>query len=86
MRKRFNKTKNKTESVPAAAYSSLMTLPAAPTLNLTALAQPTAQSHATASDKTQALTTQETAIAYVYITIAHKKITIEQTIGDKDTR
>ncbi|WP_201570934.1 hypothetical protein [Psychrobacter nivimaris] len=79
--KHFNQPKNKQESVQVAAHSSLMTLPAAPTLDLTALAQPAAQSHATASDKTQ-----ETAIAYVYITIAHKKITIEQTIGDKDTR
>ncbi|WP_201580223.1 hypothetical protein [Psychrobacter sp. Pi2-52] len=86
--KRFNQPKNKKESVQVAAHSSLMTLPVATTLDLTALAQPVAQSHATAtaSDKTQALTAQETAIAYVYITIAHKKITIEQTIGDKDTR
>ncbi|MGE6341628.1 hypothetical protein [Psychrobacter sp. NPDC078929] len=84
--KRFNQPKNKKESVQVAAYSSLMTLPSAPTLDLTALAQPAAQIHATTSDKTQALTAQETAIAYVYITIAHKKITIEQTIGDKDTR
>ena len=80
--KRFNQPKNKQESVQVkATHSSLMTLPAAPTLDLTALAQPAAQSHATERDKTQ-----ETAIAYVYITIAHKKITIEQTIGDKDTR
>ncbi|MEN8626552.1 hypothetical protein [Psychrobacter proteolyticus] len=80
--KRFNQLKNKQESIQVkTANSSLMTLPVAPTLDLTALAQPAAQSHATASDKTQ-----ETAIAYVYITIAHKKITIEQTIGDKDTR
>ena len=85
--KRFNQPKNKQESVQVkATHSSLMTLPAAPTLDLTALAQPAAQSHATEGDKTQTLTTQETAIAYVYITIAHKKITIEQTIGDKDTR
>ncbi|MGE6474167.1 hypothetical protein [Psychrobacter sp. NPDC078631] len=85
--KRFNQPKNKQESVQVkATHSSLMTLPVATTLDLTALAQPTAQSHAIASDKTQALTTQETAIAYVYITIAHKKITIEQTIGDKNTR
>ena len=84
--KRFNQPKNKKESVQVASNSSLMTLPSAPTLDLTALAQPAAQIHATTSDKTQALTAQETAIAYVYITIAHKKITIEQTIGDKDTR
>ncbi|WP_057760241.1 hypothetical protein [Psychrobacter sp. P11G3] len=90
--KRLHQPKNKKESVQVAAHSSLMTLPVATTLDLTALAQPVAQSHATAtatataSDKTQALTAQETAIAYVYITIAHKKITIEQTIGDKDTR
>ncbi|WP_010197456.1 hypothetical protein [Psychrobacter sp. PAMC 21119] len=83
--KRLHQPKNKQESVQVAAHSSLMTLLSAPTLDLTALAQPAAQSHATESDKTQALTTQETAIAYVYITIAHKKITIEQTIGDKDT-
>lgn len=84
--KRLHQPKNKQESVQVASNSSLMTLPSAPTLDLTALSQPAAQIHATTSDKTQALTAQETAIAYVYITIAHKKITIEQTIGDKDTR
>ncbi|WP_298809678.1 hypothetical protein [uncultured Psychrobacter sp.] len=84
--KHFNQPRNKKESVQVAGYNSLMTLSSAPTLDLTALAQPVAQSNATTSDKTQALTAQETAIAYVYITIAHKKITIEQTIGDKDTR
>jgi hypothetical protein len=85
--KRFNQPKNNQESVQVkAANSSLMTLPSETMLDLTALAQPAAHSQATANDKIQALTAQETSIAYVYITIAHKKITIEQTIGDKDTR
>ncbi len=85
--KRFNQPKNNQESVQVkAANSSLMTLPSETMLDLTALAQPAAHSQATANDKIQTLTAQETSIAYVYITIAHKKITIEQTIGDKDTR
>jgi hypothetical protein len=85
--KRFNQPKNNQESVQVkAANSSLMTLPSETILDLTALAQPAAHSQATANDKIPTLTAQETSIAYVYITIAHKKITIEQTIGDKDTR
>ncbi|MGP5201897.1 hypothetical protein ACTXKB_03925 [Psychrobacter aquimaris] len=85
--KRFNQPKNNQESVQVkAANSSLMTLPSETMLDLTALAQPAAHSQATANDKIQTLTAQETSITYVYITIAHKKITIEQTIGDKDTR
>ena len=85
--KLFNQPKNNQESVQVkAANSSLMTLPSETMLDLTALAQPAAHSQATANDKIQTLTAQETSITYVYITIAHKKITIEQTIGDKDTR
>ena len=85
--KRFNQPKNNQESVQVkAANSSLMTLPSETMLDLTALAQPAVHSQATANDKIQTLTAQETSITYVYITIAHKKITIEQTIGDKDTR
>ena len=79
--KRFNQPKNNQESVQVKAANSSLTM-----LDLTALAQPAAHSQATANDKIQTLTAQETSITYVYITIAHKKITIEQTIGDKDTR
>ena len=74
------------ERVPTkAANNSLKALPSEMTLDLTALTQPATHSHETANNKPQTLAAQETSIAYVYITIAHKKITIEQTIGDKDT-
>ncbi|GAF53991.1 hypothetical protein [Psychrobacter sp. JCM 18900] len=85
--KRVNKTMSNQESVPTkAANNSLKALPSEMTLDLTALTQPVTHSHETANNKPQTLAAQETSIAYVYITIAHKKITIEQTTGNEDTR
>ncbi|MGO2277474.1 MULTISPECIES: hypothetical protein [unclassified Psychrobacter] len=89
--KRLNKTKNTQANVQEsakikAANSSLMALPSAATLDLTALAQPAAHTHTNENGKAQDSAAQENSIAYVYITIAHKKITIEQTIGGEDTR
>jgi len=89
--KRLNKPKNTQANVPEsaqikAANSSPMALPSAATLDLTALSQPAAHPHTNENGKAQDSAAQESSIAYVYITIAHKKITIEQTIGGKDTR
>jgi len=85
--KRLNKTKGNQASAQVTANSgSLVALPSEVALDLTALAQPAAHTHKNADGKAQDLSAQETSIAYVYLTIAHKKITVEQTIGDKDTR
>ena len=85
--KHFNKTINDQKSVPVKVTdSSLMVLPFETTLDLTTLAHTAMHSNMAANNKAQVLAAKETFIAYVYITIAHKKITIEQTIGDDNTR